>query len=256
MKEKVEQIEKNETNGTEEKKDDKLRKVIIVLLILLILSLLLLAGSYLYLKYRGGDDGNVSTVSGNRIEEGEVTENSRDTASQGGTSSTGETSGGLQDEKDDTEDAEEGDGKEDGEGDAEPEEPTDPGTDPVPEPPSSSGGHWVYTSDADLELYSTSTEVNAEFQVENMLPGDRERRFFCVKAYHRGDVTVYFEPDVISETKNLSQVLELKVKRLDAKPTDAKPVDGKEYAGTVLCDGTFRTLDRKAFPHIYTANAE
>ena len=74
MKENVEQIEKNETNGTEEKKDDKLRKVIIVLLILLILSLLLLAGRYLYLKYRGGDDGNVITVSGNRIEEGEVTD--------------------------------------------------------------------------------------------------------------------------------------------------------------------------------------
>ena len=181
MKEKVEQIEKNQTTGPEEKKDDKLRKVIIVLLILLILSLLLLAGRYLYLK---GQTRSASTSSGNLIEEGTVTEehNGSDSSAQAsgnvsGTSDSqshngsGETGDKDSDETIDNTGNEPGGEDENGSG-GEPEEGSEGETKP------SSGGHWVYTSDADLELYSTSTEVNAEFQVENMLPGDRERRFF------------------------------------------------------------------------------
>ena len=93
-----------------------------------------------------------------------------------------------------------------------------------------------------LELYAGRPDVNRKFEVNNMLPGDVETRYFCVKAYHDADITLYFRADVTEQTKNLGDVLHIKVTHLDS--------------GRVLCDAPFAEIDGKEFSELLTANAQ
>lgn len=57
-----------------------------------------------------------------------------------------------------------------------------------------------------LELYQGKPSDNQKFEVLNMLPGDSVTQYFCIKAYHNADITLYFNAEVTEETKSLSNV--------------------------------------------------
>ncbi len=93
-----------------------------------------------------------------------------------------------------------------------------------------------------LELSQKQFNDNQPFQVRNMLPGDSVTGYFCVKAYHEKDITLYFDAEVTQETKSLGDVLRIKVTHLDT--------------GKVLCDAPFSEIDGQAFSEILTQNAQ
>lgn len=86
---------------------------------------------------------------------------------------------------------------------------------------------------AELELYQGRPEANVPFAVENMLPGDRVTRYFCLRVSHDGELSLFFEPEVTAQTQNLAGALQLKVTRLDT--------------GAVLWDRPFAQADGQAF---------
>lgn len=93
-----------------------------------------------------------------------------------------------------------------------------------------------------LELYEGRPDVNQRFEVQNMFPGDTETRYFCVRAYHEEDITLFFRAEVTEQTKNLGDVLHIKVTHLDT--------------GKVLCDAAFNEIDGEEFSELLTANAQ
>ncbi len=92
-----------------------------------------------------------------------------------------------------------------------------------------------------LELYAGRPDVNQRFEVSNMLPGDTETRYFCVRAYHEEDITLFFRAEVTEQTKNLGDVLHIKVTHLDT--------------GKVLCDAAFNEIDGEEFSELLKADA-
>ena len=93
-----------------------------------------------------------------------------------------------------------------------------------------------------LELYAGRPDVNQRFEVSNMLPGDTETRYFCVRAYHGEDITLFFRAEVTEQTKNLGDVLHIKVTHLDT--------------GKVLCDAAFNEINGEEISELLTANAQ
>lgn len=85
-----------------------------------------------------------------------------------------------------------------------------------------------------LELYAGRPDANRKFEVSNMLPGDVETQYFCVRAYHDANITLFFRADVTGQTKNLGDVLHIRVTHLDS--------------GKVLCDAPFAEIEGKNFP--------
>ncbi len=75
-----------------------------------------------------------------------------------------------------------------------------------------------------IELYKWQPSDNEKFLVTNMLPGDTETKYFAVKVSHHTDVAVYFNAEITEQSKNLANVLHIKVTHLE---------NGKEiYNGT------------------------
>lgn len=93
-----------------------------------------------------------------------------------------------------------------------------------------------------LELYQGKPSDNQKFDVQNMFPGDQETRYFCIKTYHNADITLFFRADVTEETKNLSNVLHIKVTHMESNE--------------VLCDAPFSQIDGQEFSRLLSANAE
>ena len=93
-----------------------------------------------------------------------------------------------------------------------------------------------------LELYEGRPDVNQRFEVQNMFPGDTETRYFCVRAYHEEDITLFFRAEVTEQTKNLGDVLHIKVTHLDT--------------GKVLCDAAFNEIDGEEFSELLKADAQ
>ena len=91
-----------------------------------------------------------------------------------------------------------------------------------------------------LELYQGKPDDNQQFQAANLLPGDSVTRYFCVKAHHDQDITLYFRTEVTQQTKNLGDVLHIRVTHLDT--------------GKVLCDAPFSEVDKQEFPEQMEAN--
>ena len=90
-----------------------------------------------------------------------------------------------------------------------------------------------------LELYNSHPGDNEAFEVSGMLPGDTVTKYFCIKAYHDTDITVYFTADITEQTARLGDALKIKVTRLDD--------------GTVLCDDSFSAVDGKEFSEKFAA---
>lgn len=83
-----------------------------------------------------------------------------------------------------------------------------------------------------LSLYQGRPEVNQPFRVSNMLPGDQVTQYFCIKASHEKDITLFFETRVTEQTKALADVLHIKVTHMES--------------GKVLLDDVLSQVDGKA----------
>lgn len=93
-----------------------------------------------------------------------------------------------------------------------------------------------------LELYKGKPEDNERFEVKNMFPGDVETRYFCVKAHHKKDITLYFKTDIVEQTKNLGDVLHIKVTRIETSE--------------VLYDAPFNEINGKEMSELLKANSD
>lgn len=93
-----------------------------------------------------------------------------------------------------------------------------------------------------LELYEGKPGVNQQFEVRNLFPGDSVTKYFCVKAYHDADISLYFRADVTEQTKALSDALHMKVTHMES--------------GKVLCDAPFSKIDGKEFSELLKANED
>lgn len=93
-----------------------------------------------------------------------------------------------------------------------------------------------------LELYEGRPGDNQRFEVKNMLPGDIETRYFCVKAYHGHDIDLFFKANVTEQTKNLGDVLHVKVTHLGT--------------GKVLCDAPVAEVNGREFSEFLKSNGE
>ncbi len=81
---------------------------------------------------------------------------------------------------------------------------------------------------ASIALYSGKSEDNQPFRAENMLPGDRTVKRYCVRVSHEADVTLRFRADIRPGGEVLAEVLRLQVIT--------------EGTGRVLYDGLLRDM--------------
>ena len=93
-----------------------------------------------------------------------------------------------------------------------------------------------------LELYQGKPGDNQKFEVRNMLPGDTETKYFCVRAYHNKDITLFFKTDITEQTKSLGDVLHIKITHME---TDK-----------VLCDAPFSEINGQEFSELLKKNAQ
>ncbi len=107
--------------------------------------------------------------------------------------------------------------------------------------------YWGPSSDIPaevIELHSGQSADNDRFDVQNMLPGDTYTKYYCLKVYHRGDITAYFNIKNVNATKALDTILNIKVTRLD------------EESPVVLCNGTFAAMKDNDMPINISATSE
>lgn len=62
-----------------------------------------------------------------------------------------------------------------------------------------------------LRLYSRHTEENAVFQVENLFPGDRETRSYCVQVSYEDGITMKFRAAIRPGYEKLAEALKCKI---------------------------------------------
>lgn len=93
-----------------------------------------------------------------------------------------------------------------------------------------------------LELYQGKLGDNEKFEVRNMLPGDSVTKYFCVKAYHGKDITLFFKTEVTEQTKALGDVLYIKVTHMKT--------------GKVLCEAAFAEINGQEFSELLKKNAD
>lgn len=84
-----------------------------------------------------------------------------------------------------------------------------------------------------LELYKSHAKDNEPFQVSNMVPGDKVSQDFTVRIHHKDQVTLYFKGLVTKQSKDLGDVLQVRV-------TD-------KNSGKIICRGTFNTINNKEY---------
>ena len=122
--------------------------------------------------------------------------------------------------------------------------PTEEDAAPVDEEQSASAG----TEEADkpraavISLYEGKAGDNERFEVSGMLPGDTETKYYCVKVNHEEDIALYFRTDITEQSKELGEVLHIKVTHLET--------------GKVLCDAPYAEVAGKAFTEILGGNAQ
>lgn len=212
-------------------KIDKLKMIIKVLVILLVLSLIGLAGRYIYLNYIKDSGNRTVTIPQNVIKESNQPDEHREiineqnrtdqninaphlmaSGNQAGVSSDGTESETSNSNRSDTADQ-----------------------------------HVTQTTAVEapsIELDRHHPEYNEKFEVFDMLPGDSVTKYYSIKVHHGYDVKVYFETKVTEETKNLGEVLKIKVTDVTA---------GADQEVTIL-DDVFKTANGKTFSTLLQAN--
>lgn len=204
----------------------RLKIAIIILAVLLVISGGGLAARYIYLQFAAPAQ-TTAEVPDNLI--GEEPESSA--VEPPGTSDGEERPSGTVDEKDES-GLSPSDNGESGTGNAAGSAGSNENSSPAADKPSAPV----------LELYAGRPDANQRFEVNNMLPGDTETKYFCVKAYHDADITLFFKADVTEQTKSLGDVLHIKVTHLDS--------------GKVLFDAPFTEIDGQTVSELLKANAQ
>lgn len=198
----------------------KLRKAIIAILVLLILVAVALGVSYLYRHMKDADNSKTS-VPQSLISEQQTDEDNQNNTNDNNLSEKAgleNKDGGFDIHQNNNESADDNSAVTDGDA-----------TSNIQEAPY-------------LELDKNNTYFNQKFQVRNMLPGDKVTEFFAVNVYHDKDVQLFFVSDVTEETKNLSNVLKLRVTELVSEK--------------VLFDDTFSHINGKEFAQIIEASSD
>ena len=93
-----------------------------------------------------------------------------------------------------------------------------------------------------LELYQGKPGDNEPFAARNLLPGDRVTKYFCVRTIHKAGTTLYFQTEVTEQTKQLGDVLHIRVTHMGS--------------GEVLCDAPFSDIDGMEFAQYLAYNAQ
>ena len=91
-----------------------------------------------------------------------------------------------------------------------------------------------------LELYDGQEDVNEAFAATGMLPGDTVTEYYCIRAYHEGDIELQFRTLVTEESKSLGNVLGIRVTHLDT--------------GAVLCEGPFAEVAGTSYKEVLPGN--
>ncbi len=92
-----------------------------------------------------------------------------------------------------------------------------------------------------IELYKGKAYDNEKFKVHNMLPGDTEVKYFAVKVNHHKNVDVFFNAEVTEQTKNLANVLNIKVTHLEN--------------GNVIYNGSFNEMNIDGYSELFATNS-
>lgn len=203
-----------------QKKNTHIKAIIITLVILLILSAGGLAARYIYINFFAntqttatvpdnliGDDNKTATESGDTNPSDAAGSSGGNSASSAASSNTGNSEAAA--------------------------------SNISSSPAAQAGTRPVATS---LELYAGHPGDNEKFEATNMLPGDSETKYFCVKTHHAADISIYFNIEVTEQTKALGDVLHIKVTHLDT--------------GKVLCDGAFNEVKDTDFAEALTKNSK
>lgn len=91
-----------------------------------------------------------------------------------------------------------------------------------------------------IKLYKRNPEDNTTFEVMNMLPGDIETKEFELQVYHKKDIELFFNAEVTEQTKQLEDVLKIKVTSIDT--------------GKVLIDAPFSLADGMEVSELLVTN--
>ncbi len=91
-----------------------------------------------------------------------------------------------------------------------------------------------------IELYKGKTSDNEKFTIHNMLPGDTEIKYFAVKVNHQREVDVFFNALVTEQSKNLANVLNIKVTRLENN--------------NVIYNGSFADMDKEGYSQLFVTS--
>lgn len=214
----------------------KSKKIIVVLVILLILSLLGLLGRYLYLNHY--QKQNTVTVPDNIINDiGDKTD--KDTnKSDNGSDSSGNDLTSNQDSNRDEHLASQDNSKLPSDDNSEDDSNEDSNINQNTENDDNSNNDKDELEAPQIDLDQKEPSDNERFEVSNMLPGDSITKYFCVKTTHDFDVKVYFESSIVDQTKQLGDVLDIKV-------TDV--TDGVNRAKLVT-NGTFNEINKNSYP--------
>ncbi len=187
----------------------KVKTVIAILLALLILSAGALTVRVVYLNFFA-DNSTTTVVPDNLIGEDPATSTTAPNGSE--TTTPGESTGTDSNPTEST-----------------PAESTPSASDTSAPTTNSGSANTDKKEAAVIELYKGQPSDNEKFQVTNMLPGDTEVKYFAVKVSHHADAIVYFNAEVTEQTKNLADVLHIKVTHLEN--------------GKVIYDGTFADMN-------------
>lgn len=205
-------MENTEQNKSKSK---RLKIVIVILSVLLVLSAGGLVGRHVYLTYFAKTTSTV-TVPDNLIDDG----SSRETAPAPSDSTPNDNETTVS-----------------GTAESVPAQSNAP-SQALPHPESSSPVRKA----SSLSLYQGKPDDNERFEVRNMLPGDTETKYFCVRAYHNKDITLFFRADVTEQIKALGDVLHIKITHLDT--------------GKVLCDAPLSEINGLEFSELLKTNAD
>ncbi|MDO4618572.1 MAG: LPXTG cell wall anchor domain-containing protein [Clostridia bacterium] len=91
-----------------------------------------------------------------------------------------------------------------------------------------------------VELYRGNAEGNLSFRVMDMLPGDIETKTYNIKVHHHANLKVYFTAVVMDETKNLSDILNIKVTHVENN--------------NVIYDGSFADMTMDGYEEYFYAS--
>ncbi len=73
----------------------------------------------------------------------------------------------------------------------------------------------VPTEERKLFLYKGNSNVNEQFDVMNMLPGDSVKNNYQIKVKHKDKIELYFKVDIKRQTNELSEILNIKIVNLN-----------------------------------------